>query len=233
MFTTYPIFERTFSASVQKSDKGKDGLDDQEIEDAFAKAKAQHPHKVCQQLIDFLYDVMSGLYDEPIKSALKAASGDIKECNWMDTGGFETLRDIFRLLNQHRNVVEATVAEAMPTAGPRTLARISSEAGDDAEKVEELRQQRAEAWRLAQIARKKLAFISSGKIVSKADLQQLYEKTPAFNSFEGKPGEKHRVFVFSAELLQESRSLPWSTTAEWNGSGDIFYGLADFTNVSE
>lgn len=109
----------------------------------------------------------------------------------------------------------------MPLPGSRTLKRYTSEAAEDSGRVELLRKERAEAWRLAQAARKKLVHVGYGKITTKADVQQAFEKTPAFLHFAGKPAEQHRVFVFTADLFQESRTTPWSTGAEWGATADV------------
>ena len=206
MFSTYPVYEREFDKAQMTEEDG---------DDVIAPAKRRYPNRVCHMLIDLLYDLMSGVHDAAIRTVLKA-SADIKECNWLE--GLVALRDIYRLLSQHRHVAEAT--DGMPAAGPRTLARQKSEAADDPEQDKELRKERAEAWRLAQLARKRLTYVGHAKASTKADVQQFYEKTPAF-SHTGRPGEQHRVIIFSADLFQESRTSPWSTPPEWNGTADV------------
>ena len=45
------------------------------------------------------------------------------------------------------------------------------------------------------------------------DLDAAYEASPAFK-WEGKPAEKHRVFLFSADLIDESGNC-WAKTMQW------------------
>lgn len=49
---------------------------------------------------------------------------------------------------------------------------------------------------------------------SEAALQAAYEKTPQFQ-FQGKAAQTHRLFVFSADLVHEQQSSPWSTVPAW------------------
>ena len=45
------------------------------------------------------------------------------------------------------------------------------------------------------------------------EIQKCFESTPVYR-FPGRPGEMHRVFVFSAELSAEADQAPWASPAE-------------------
>ena len=77
----------------------------------------------------------------------------------------------------------------------------SGEAADPA--AGEKKKERQEAWRQAQTARKKFVYIGTSLTATKQQVQSFFEKTPCFG-FKGKAGESHRVFLFSADLIDES-----------------------------
>ena len=84
---------------------------------------------------------------------------------------------------------------------------MQSEGGGDPEASEELRKERAEAWKQARQARRRFVHLGHCRMSSKMELQSYWERTPVY-AFQGRPGETHRVFVFSAELSAEAESTP-------------------------
>ena len=83
--------------------------------------------------MEFCYDLMSGVLDAPITAAMKETTAKesirIDGCKWLEVKELPALREIYRLLNQHRQVVPPTTS--MPSLGSRTLKRYHSESGPD------------------------------------------------------------------------------------------------------
>lgn len=68
-------------------------------------------------------------------------------------------------------------------------------------------------WHKAVELRKKLCGVGILKSGMKKDTQAFFERTPAY-TFAGRPGESHRVFLFSADLVRECRNASWATPCE-------------------
>ncbi len=92
----------------------------------------------------------------------------------------------------------------------------SEEAADDA-RAEEIKKERAEAWKQAQASRRRLVTIGPCRYNSKAQLDRHFEQYPMYK-FAGKASESHRVFIFSADLFAEVQHQPWSCPPEWHTS---------------
>jgi hypothetical protein len=167
-----------------------------------------------------LYDLMSCVYDKDIGRALKDESAKVKDIKWLDVEALTPLREIFRLMGVHNTVI-TTGTGGPPGEGARTLKRYKSEADADPARDEELRKERSEAWRQAQVARKKFVHVGFLRATSKQQLQQYFEKTPLYN-FVGKPCESHRVFVFNSELFADPKTTPWTSAAELPSSADLY-----------
>jgi hypothetical protein len=178
--------------------------------------KAKYKNKASHSIIDFLYDLLSCTHDKVIGEVVTTTA--IKDAQWLEASGLESLREVCRLLNLHTTVISTSV-EGPPGEATRTLKRYKSEAEGNPEHEEELRKERMEAWKQAQAARKKLVHVGFARVNGKPQMQQFFEKTP-LHQFVGKPGEAHRVFIFSSELFQEARNNPWSTPADLGNAAD-------------
>ena len=72
------------------------------------------------------------------------------------------------------------------------------------------------------LARKKFATVGWARATTKQQVQAFFANTP-IHTFQGKPGEAHRVFLFSAELFSEAQSgKPWASVTELGSAADIF-----------
>jgi hypothetical protein len=182
--------------------------------DAVERLKSVCKHKVTHQFLDFAYDVFAGVFDVAIENAIfKTTAASVK---WLEANGFDSLRDLMRGVNVHRSVVSAG-SESAPPLAPRTLKPWGSNSEREDERNAEVLQRRAEVWQKAQALRKKHCGIGFTKGATKKDLQAFYERTPAF-SFRGRPGEAHRVFLFSADLYRECRNASWVTLDEYTSA---------------
>ena len=98
---------------------------------------------------------MSLMLDDHIEKALgKHAS--FAEITWTEVDGFQGLREISRLLNLHKSVIDTRTC-GPPAEDRRQLNRNHSETNGDVEQESELRKERQESWRQAQIARKNVS----------------------------------------------------------------------------
>ena len=77
-------------------------------------------NRVSHLTIDFLYDVMVGIHDEPLKTALKGTA--LKDLRCLEVNSMDQCREIFRMLTAHKTVVQVD-ASGPPAVSARTLQR--------------------------------------------------------------------------------------------------------------
>ena len=82
------------------------------MSDPVSAMKLRYKNKIAHAMIDFLYDVMACTHDKRIAEMLKTTA--IKDVRWLDVPGLEDLREIFRLLNLHRAVMETHHSDVPP-----------------------------------------------------------------------------------------------------------------------
>ncbi len=213
-----PAASRGCAADDAMAEVDADPVAEQDADPVDRMKKTMYRNKTSHALIDFLYDLLSCSHDKEIAQVLKTTA--VKDIQWLDVEALHPLRDLQRLFNVHKTVIDTT-SSGPPPAGSRALQRYSSEADEEPGRKEELRKERADAWRQAQAHRKKLVHVGVCKAATKQQLQQHFEKTPVY-AFTGKPAEAHRVFVFSSELFVESRQSPWATPVEWTKLADTW-----------
>ena len=102
------------------------GLDDEDPLEAFER---QCNNKACHAVINFMYYLLACQYDQGITEVMQT-KGVIKGVQWMEVDCLESLREIHRLLNLHKTVVE-TGLSGPPETGSRTLQRYASEVAED------------------------------------------------------------------------------------------------------
>ena len=214
-YTNYDVFNKAFAQSEGATAVGEVN----EETDPFRKMRNELA-KTAQMLLDFLFDVFEGQFDKDISNlCAKSNGGAIGLLQWMDLEGSAGTkwRDICRQMGINKKTV--SVDDGAPPASARSLQRSLSCASspDDDEaataRAQEVQNERLRAWRDAQSRRKKYALVSTCKMGSEADIQQWFEKQKAAHTFVGKPGEQHRVFVFSADTFGAEADEPWSGTA--------------------
>ena len=123
------------------------------------------------------------------------------------------MREISRQINSHQTVVAAAPDPEAPPGDGRSLQRHVSDGGADPDAIEERRKERLEAWRAVRETSRKHAHLGHCSMATSKELQTYYEASPIFR-FQGRPGEQHRVFIFSAELSAEAEHSPWAAPAE-------------------
>ena len=123
----------------------------------------------------------------------------------------------FRMLTAHRAMVQ--IGGGPPALEGRTLKRWQSDAaaGEDPEREAEMKKERQEAWRQANALRKKFCTIMNCRGSTTQAFQSMFEKSEAYKASNLKATEAHRVFLFSAELWQESAANPWANQTVRNG----------------
>ena len=226
VFSDYQQYEKEFGPKQNEGGSEAETPKDGDADDRLDHLKKKYSSMTHVRIMEFCYDLLSGVLDPAIMEVMKVGGKDpirIDGCDWLQAKNLAALREIYRLLNQHRQIVnlDSTKQDSMPALGAKTLKRYTSESGADELRAQELRKERSEAWRLAQTARKKLTHVMWAPIAKIQDLQQAYEKTPAFSNFTGKPGEQHRVIIFNAETFREAEDAPWSGPAEWSGHAEV------------
>jgi hypothetical protein len=108
-------------------------------------------------------------------------------------------------------LVTSTSTEAPPEAATRVLTRASSNTSNPDASFQS-KQERSEVWRKVQAERKKyVQFVQIAKI-TKELLNEAFTKC-GLRDFQGKAKESHRLFVASADLLNESTTEPWNRLA--------------------
>ena len=184
--------------------------------DPVAAKKKEHPSQLDHQILDFLYDLMSGSYKQflqtTIQSHLKTHKDpkSLPKIQWHELKDLSAMREINRLLNLHGAIIEAKAGNG--TAAPKDMVSWTGTAQDlAASQGDDVTKERDETWKQVRNLRRK--FVHFGFVrnatASKQAMQQYFEKTPLYSWADGKPREAHRVFIFSADLWDESQTEPW------------------------
>ena len=186
------------------------GQGEKSEDDVVEKFKKEYQNKVSQLLINFLYDLLSFHYDKHLAEGMKDTA--VKDICWQDLNGLQALREIHRTLQLHK-----TAQELQQTGPPvtRELARFASEPSDPQD--EEKKKERQAAWKDAQGQRRKFVHVGTSRCATKQQLQTAFEKSSVYN-FQGKAGESHRLFIFSAELWGETPTAPWGNSPDLSGA---------------
>ena len=169
-------------------------------------------------LLDVLFDFFACEYEKELGDLLKKHTGAIALLNFSDLEdeAGKAWRDVVRQLGIHKATVSISEDGGPPSASHRSLKRVLTEEGvaDEDDREVEMKKERAEAWKNAQLNRKKLATVCHAPIKTAADIQKLFERQKAAFQFNGKAGESHRVFVFSCDTSGPEGSEPWKNTSE-------------------
>ena len=224
-FKDYVEYERAFPMATAASAESR-GDDDAADDVGFADQEPTERMKaglgkVGAQAVDLLVDIMGGVYDTNIKK-FAVATKPIHTLVWSEAEGSDALRELIRLLSVHKTVVSAKDCEGgPPEASGRVLKRYKSEAEEESDsRAEEIKRERSEAWKHATIVRRKHATVGHCRWTNSPQLHRYFEKCPSVFKFNGKVGEQHRVFVFSAECFSEAQKTPWSSPVEWSEAAD-------------
>ena len=158
---------------------------------------------------DLYKKLHSGVYQEVI-ATLAADGGSVSQA-MQEMGESlgslgQDLKEAMRALHAAESVVGTTASGQAPMPSLRDLVRQVSDGGD----AEAAKTERQDVWKRAVAQRKKYVTLH---LVKKPNLSQSYDdavkRHTAFSNFTGKAGEKHRVFVTSADLLNQSGQAPW------------------------
>ena len=142
--------------------------------------KKQYNNKACHADLNFMYDMLACQHDQGITEAMQNKGG-LKDVQWMEVDCLKSVREIHRLLNLHKTVVE-TGSSGPPETGYRTLQRYASESAEDPARKEVLRE-RHDAWRQRQAVTARKKFVHAGwqRVATNQQLQAFFAKTPAFS----------------------------------------------------
>jgi hypothetical protein len=114
-------------------------------------------------VLDFLYDVFAGDHDKDLNDLLKNHQGPVALLPWSDLEGKAgtAWRGVVRNLGVHKKIVSASMPGAVLVQSARSLKRVlTEEGGDDEARKDEMRQERVDTWKNAQLARKKYGHVS-------------------------------------------------------------------------
>jgi hypothetical protein len=115
----------------------------------------------------------------------------------------------------HQNAsVKLGGGDDVPAATTRTLRRYATDDGDDEDERERTQKDRKDCFLQVKTLRRKhvtlVAAAARGHGQTKKAMQAQFESSAAYR-YQGKGGENHRLFVFSADLFQEASNTPWQT----------------------
>ncbi len=222
-FQSYPTFEAEFA-------KGQ--CEDDPVEE-FKRRKSCES-KVAQLMTDLLYDVLAGVYDCHIAEARAAAQGKslvgAAGFDMLKAKGFESYREVYRLVTLAQSSVDLACDDGVPQTAARQLRRYRSDPeGDKDEGAPDTERQEA----FAAIQRHRAKYVEilapNDRVMTVCKYEQLYEKSKVYQ-FSGRPGESHRLFVFSAELHSEGSDAPWATPVPWDPSMDTILSFFSSQN---
>ena len=224
-FESYATFTTEFSCG-----QGHD--------DPVEEFKRRHncDSKVAHLLTDLLFDVLSGMYDVRITEARAAAQGASAAPQGLDNDGllkakgFEKYRDLYRFVTVAQSNVDLQ-SSGVPDTGARQLRRYKSDP-QGADEVE-AETERKEAF--AAIQRHRVRFCEfiapNDRVMTTNKYQELLENSKVY-AFDGRCGESHRLFTFSAELFHEGGDFPWAAPASWEGGMDTILHFFSKQNAS-
>ena len=179
------------------------------------KCKESYSNMVTHKALDFGHDLMSGTYDDVLKGAIKDKAS-LQDVTW-DSVGIESLRELTRALNMQKSVIQISKGDVAPPPSTRTLQRFGSDANpDEVSRQTQMLKERQDVWKQVVAKRKTLVTVGHAKIGVKAHAQTFYEKCTSVYNYEAKPGQAHRVFLFSAELFHGCRDAPWSNSTPFD-----------------
>ena len=171
--------------------------------------------KLGRDAVDLIYDVFGGEHDDMLAEHIKPDGEWAKTVDWRlcDIAGWTEMAQQFSL---HGSVSIESKPPSESAARSRVLARSLSNASDEAKEEQKQKEsERDKVWVAATSSRRKLVNFMSPRSSWKAkDLDAAYEASPAYKWDGGKPAEKHRVFIFSADLIDESGNC-WAKTMPW------------------
>ena len=161
-------------------------------------------------LAEMIKKTYEGDYSDA-STAIATAEQPMQTLHAMDEqvlGAFaKDMSELLKALHAAEAVVGLSSAASAPKATLRELVRSASDGGDK----EQAAAERQDVWKRAVANRKKLVTLL--KVVNPR-LRSAYldalNKASAFGSgFKGKPGEQHRVFVMSCDLMNQKGKQPW------------------------
>ena len=151
-FESYAAYKAHFPSSLIESDSGGDALaasrggscvdtalvdtqqtpDDDET-DPVAIFKKKFQNAISTRMVDFLYDVLQGSYDEFIDAALSKEPNYL-EWRLLQIDGFKKYQEIYRLVQAHQGTVDIGQS-APPAPSTRTLQRYRSNDPEESEET--------------------------------------------------------------------------------------------------
>ena len=205
---TYALFERAFTSP--------EGTSPQDFLEIY-KERTMNT-KLGRDAADLVYDVLGGEHDDRLAEMIKpAGEGWAKLVDWrrVDISGWT---EMARQLSLHGPV--SIEASAPPRgAAPRALARSLSTASDDAvEEHKNKESERERVWQQATATRRKWVNFHAPRAWKEKELDAAFEASSAHTWDGGRATEKHRVFIFSADLIHESEGPAWARTPEWHAA---------------
>ena len=169
--------------------------------------------KAGKQAAECMFDIMSGQEDEHIAAQMHVGS-PLASSQWLCAESkIQGLRELWRLLNAHKNTVSSEVAP--PDMATRTLKRLHSDALPDEQEdaMADLQKERSAVWRQAQDQRRKLV-----QVVYARGTQFQGPIDAAAKRFDANfsPGSAHRMFFLGADTNGEPEEKPWARPASWS-----------------
>ena len=201
------------SSADAESDRDEKDVDDEageEQDDLVAELGRAGCCKGAILLAEAFKKTWDGTYDTAIASLANHGSPETAlsdlDAETLSGGMATDLRDLMRSLHAAENVVRAS-GGSLPQPSLRSLVRQTSDGADP--KAAEA--ERADVWKRAQTQRKKLVHLAVVKDALKvSSYQDIFKKRGgAVQTFVGKPGEDHRLFVASADLMNCCGAEPW------------------------
>ena len=182
----------------------------------------KHLSKHAGLLLEQCYCAYAGLSDKHLVDALAENVSLASLASKLTSSGGggpvgEALRELRSALQSHRRIIAVDITASAPPPSTRTLVRYDSEAAEEGQSRAQADKERQEAWGKAQALRRKFATVSmcaAGSALTATRLDQIYEKCVTVSGFKGQSKERHRAFVFSADLLTENAREPWKHLSE-------------------
>lgn len=220
--TVYEHFLKGQTASIAEDETGVEDGSGAAMPAASALEELKESlNRIGAILTDLLYGLYAGTFDHDLKAIAatsasvhsvlqSAADSDSKDNKGLGGSLGGKVREVLRLVALATRGIEARTDGSAPQTGLRSLIQRLSNPDDQDPDHAAAKEERESVWRQAVAVRKRFATLS---VASTTDSMEAFRT--AFNSsgsvhkFNGILNESHRLFVASADLIQDHGSEPW------------------------
>ena len=170
-----------------------------------------------KRAVELVNDILTGILDEKLAAHIQPdGQWTPRHVNDWRTLDSEVWNEIIKQMSTDSNELHEAASEH------KSLSNASDDAQAQAEHAKKATE-REIAWSKATELRRQFVHFDIPKAWKKKELNTVYESSKAHKWSEGRAGDSHRVFIFSADMVEEDTSIdgkPWVQSSAWTTAGD-------------